>query len=148
MKKFFVLLMCTILMMSMTVNAEEQTAEATVTYTCEDRFFVQIPDTIIVGEEVTITAAEVNISPNKTIYVDLMGNGDDHIQIHNEADESETIDVYFRDGNGNDLKTNNMTLASFTGEGETSTFSTYVNDTEGKKAGAYIGTAMFSIHCE
>lgn len=38
MKKFFVLLMCAIFMMSMTVNAEEQTAEATVTYTCEDRF--------------------------------------------------------------------------------------------------------------
>lgn len=150
MKKIFTVIICAmIFVMSITAYASEQTAEATIVYTCDDSFYIQIPDTIVVGEESYITASEVNISPNKTIYVDLVGEGEDHIQIHNDADSNETIDVYFQNSNGEDLRTNNMTLATFDGdsEGSTQSFSTYVQDTTGKKAGSYSGIAMFSIYC-
>lgn len=128
----------------------EDTVSATVTYYCDDYFYIEIPDTIVVGDECVITANEINISPSKTVYVDLMPNPNDFVTIYNEVDPNETLDVYFMNSDGNNIAINDTNLVSFEygSDGTSKTFSTYVNDTTGKPAGEYSGTAMFSIHCD
>lgn len=136
-------------MCAMPVCASEQTANATVTYTCEDSFFVQIPEVINVGEECSINAVEINISPNKAVYVDLALSPDEYVTIHSENSD-DTLDVYFVNSDGEPLSVTNMTLARFDSGSENSsqTFSTYVSETTGKTAGVYTGTAMFNIYCD
>lgn len=150
MKKIICCILSVIILLSNQVYASEQTAQATVTYTCEDSFFIEIPVTIAVGEECYINAVEVNISPSKAIYVDLMINPDEYVRLYNESDNSKYIDAYFKDGEGNVLSVTDMNLATFySGSGGTSqSFTTFVQDTTGKAAGAYSGIAMFWIHCE
>lgn len=139
-----ILIVC---MFTMNVHAAEQTAEATVIYTCEDSFFIEIPQTIYVGEENYINAVEVNIAQGKKICVDLMMNPNEYVTLTNGSEE---IDVYFRDSDGNDLTVSNMTIAEFPSGSQNSqkTFTTYVGDTTGKTAGEYTGTAMFYIYCQ
>ena len=67
MKKVFCLVLSLLMFMAAPVYAEEQTAQATVTYTCEDNFYIEIPETIAVGEVCYINAVEVNISPTKSV---------------------------------------------------------------------------------
>ena len=83
------------------------------------------------------------------IIKDLMNNPDEYVRLHNEYDNSEYIDAYFRNSEGNVLSVVDMNLATFQyGENTNKTFTTFVRDTSGKKAGAYSGTAVFYIHCD
>lgn len=151
MKKVFCLVLSLLMLMAAPVYAEEQTAQATVTYTCEDNFYIEIPETIAVGEVCYINAVEVNISPTKSVYVDLMINPNSYVTIYNEADENQSLDVYFQREDGTTLSVTDLNLASFqSGSSGTSlSFTTYINDDmTGKMAGQYSGVAMFSIHCE
>ncbi len=131
------------------VYASEQTAQATITYTCDDSFYIEIPSTINVGEECYINAVEVNISPTKNVYVDL-GHPEGYVRLYNEGNENEYIDTYFQDGSGNTLTVTNLNLAMFSSgsSGSSQSFTTYVEDTTGKTAGQYTGVAMFWIHCD
>lgn len=102
-----------------------------------------------VGEECSINAVEINISPNKAVYVDLALSPDEYVTIHSENSD-DTLDVYFVNSDGEPLSVTNMTLARFDSGSENSsqTFSTYVSETTGKTAGVYTGTAMFNIYCD
>lgn len=151
MKKVFCLVLSLLMLMATPVYAEEQTAQATVTYTCEDNFYIEIPETIAVGEVCYINAVEVNISPTKSVYVDLMINPNSYVTIYNEADENQSLDVYFQREDGTTLSVTDLNLASFQSgsSGTSQSFTTYINDDmTGKMAGQYSGIAMFSIHCE
>ena len=149
MRKIISLILFMTLVFTCPVFGAEQTAQATLTYTCDDSFFIEIPETIAVGEECSISVVEANISPTKAIYVDLMNNPDEYVQLYNEYDNSEYIDAYFRNSEGNVLSVVDMNLATFQyGENTNKTFTTFVRDTSGKKAGAYSGTAVFYIHCD
>ena len=83
-------------------------------------------------------------------YVDLMNNPDEYVRLYNEQDESEYIDAYFMDDEGNTLTVTDMNLATFQSgsTGTSQSFTTFVNDTSGKAAGQYTGVAMFYIHCD
>lgn len=132
------------------VYASEEIVSANVSYYCDDYFYIQIPSSIVVGDECPVTAVDINISPTKTVYVDLIGDPNTYITIYNENNLSESLDVYFLNNDGNNLEPTNMNLVSF-GYGDngiSKSFSTYVSDTTGKQAGHYTGTAMFSIRCE
>lgn len=150
MKKILCAILIVTLVLAFPSYASELTAQATVTFTCDDYFYVEIPDTIVVGEVCTINAPEVNIAPNKCVYVDLMNNPDEYVRLYNEADETQTIDAYFMDGEGNVLTITDMNLATFQygSSGASQTFSTFVNDVTGKAAGQYTGIANFYIHCD
>lgn len=149
MKKILCSLFIILMFTAYPVFASEQMAQATITYTCDDSFFIEIPEAITVGDECTINAIEVNISPSKCVYVDL-GHPDGYVRLYNEANENEYIDAYFKDGNGTTLTVTNLNLATFaSGSGGSSqTFTTYIDDSTGKTAGKYSGVAMFVIHCD
>lgn len=151
MKKVFCLVLSLLMLMATPVYAEEQTAQATVTYTCEDNFYVEIPETIAVGEVCYINAVDVNIAPSKSVYVDLMINPNSYVTIYNEVDESQSLDVYFQREDGTTLSVTDLNLACFQygSSGTSQSFTTYINsDMAGKMAGQYSGIAMFSIHCD
>ena len=149
MKKILSLFIVICMLLSCPVHASEQTAQATIIYTCEDSFFIEIPEAITVGEECYINAIEVNISPSKCVYVDL-GHPDGYVRLYNESNENEYIDAYFKDSNDNVLTVTNLNLATFASgsDGSSQSFTTYVDDTTGKTAGQYTGVAMFWIHCD
>lgn len=123
-------------------NADEY--ESTVIYTADDSYFIEIPETIIVGEPAHITASEVNIADGKTISVGL--GSMDYIQIYNQKDTSKPLDVYFETEDGTRASTS-IPLATFESDGSRE-FTAVVNDTTNTLAGEYSGKVMFEVFCE
>lgn len=132
--------------------AEPQFGSSTLTYTVDDYFYVQIPETINVGTESEIYAMETNISPEKSIYVRIEGlDSNGAIQLHNDNDSSKTINVFFVDKTGNRCNSGNNIIAQFgsSPDGQIATFNTEVDvDPHSASAGSYSGQVYFSIMCE
>lgn len=132
--------------------AEPQFGSSTVTYTVDDYFYVQIPETINVGTEAEIYAMETNIAPDKSIYVRIDGlDSNGAIQLHNDNDSSQTINAYFIDNNGSRYNSGNNLIAQFfpNQSGQHATFNTEVEvDPQVVSAGSYSGQVYFSIMCE
>lgn len=126
--------------------AEPQFGSSTLTYTVDDYFYVQIPETINVGTESEIYAMETNISPEKSIYVRIEGlDSNGAIQLHNDNDSSKAINVFFVDKTGNNI------IAQFgsSQDGQIATFNTEVDaDPHSASAGLYSGQVYFSMICE
>ena len=126
--------------------AEPQFGSSTLTYTVDDYFYVQIPETINVGTESEIYAMETNISPEKSIYVRIEGlDSNGAIQLHNDNDSSKSINVFFVDKTGNNI------IAQFgsSQDGQIATFNTEVDaDPHSASAGLYSGQVYFSMICE
>lgn len=133
--------------------AEPQFGSSTVTYTVDDYFYVQIPETINVGTEAEIIAMETNIAPEKSIYVRIEWyDGDGFVRLKNDNDPSRTIDVYFYDSNGERYTSSNNLIAQFRasdGNVQTATFNTKANaNPMDDLAGSYSGQVYFSMICE
>lgn len=131
--------------------AEPQFGSSTITYTVEDSFYVQIPETINVGDSATIYAVETNISEDKMIYVridNLDANG--CVTLTNDADSSYTISTYFMDLDGTKYSSSNNLIGTFNTYGNTGlTFNTGTDANPSMtKAGSYTGQVYFSITCE
>lgn len=110
--------------------AEPQFGSSTLTYTVDDYFYVQIPETINVGTESEIYAMETNISPEKSIYVRIEGlDSNGTIQLHNDNDSSKAINVFFVDKTGNRCNSGNNIIAQFgsSQDGQIATFNTEVD---------------------
>lgn len=132
--------------------AEPQFGSSTLTYTVDDYFYVQIPETINVGTESEIYAMETNISPEKSIYVRIEGlDSNGAIQLHNDNDSSKSINVFFVDKTGNRCNSGNNIIAQFgsSQDGQIATFNTEVDaDPHSASAGLYSGQVYFSMICE
>ena len=140
-------LMAVILLVS-PIYAEDMSAEATLKYTSEDTFFIQIPETIIVGETCQIEAVDLNIAPDKTVHVDV-GMADDYIEITSVNDSNNKLRVAFHNEDNEQLNAGNVSLASFVKDGDTvKDFTTTVEDTTNAIAGDYTGNVTFYIYCE
>lgn len=132
--------------------AEPQFGSSTLTYTVDDYFYIQIPETINVGTESEIYAMETNISPEKSIYVRIEGlDSNGAIQLHNDNDSSKTINAFFVDKTGNRCNSGNNIIAQFgsSQDGQITTFNTEVDaDPHSASAGSYSGQVYFSMICE
>jgi hypothetical protein len=147
MKRFLALIVATMLF-AVPVYAENYEVSSTLIYTQDDSFCIQIPETIYVGEQSVIEAVEMNIAPNKTVYVDL-NHVDGYVEINSVNDPSSSMNVYFRSDTGTDLNVTNLTLASFaSGDNTLKEFSTYTDGTDNPVAGEYTGSVSFYIHCD
>lgn len=146
-KKMLAIIFAVLLFCSAPVYAE-QTASSSIIYTVEDSYYIYIPETIIVGEDVSISAQSVNISEGKSIYVKLEGYAD-HVDVSNAF--GDTVPIYFYNSNGEVLQNDfSSYLAKFeSGEANTSkTFTTNPGDTEtAVSAGEYTGIVNFIIEC-
>ena len=137
-----------------TCAAEPQFGSSTVKYTVDDYFYVSIPETINVGTESTISAYETNIAPDKSIYVRIEGlDGDGYITLKNDYDSSQTLNVYFKDSNGERYSAMNNLIAQFginpANETQTITFNSEPDTiTPSTRAGSYSGQVYFSVVCE
>ena len=81
MRKIIVLFITALLAITNPVFAEDMDIQSTLIYTCEDSFCINIPETIIVGEETNVEAIDVNIAPDKMVKIDLsMPN--DYVEIY------------------------------------------------------------------
>ena len=116
--------------------AEPQFGSSTVTYTVDDYFCVQIPETINVGIQSEIYAYETNIAPEKSIY-----------------DSSQEINVFFEDEAGNQYSSQNNLIAQFgqntNHESQHVVFNTRTDaNPMNVSAGSYSGQVYFSMVCE
>lgn len=133
---------------------ESQSGSSTVTYTVDDYFFIAIPETISVGTEASVCAYEANIAPGKSIYVRIEGlESNDAIKLYNDVDETKTINVYFKDGNGERYTSSNNLVAVFgsnqNGFVQTATFNTETDANPMEvPAGTYTGQVYFTMICE
>ena len=132
--------------------AEPQFGSSTLTYTVDDYFYIQIPETINVGTESEIYAMETNISPEKSIYVRIEGlDSNGAIQLHNDNDSSKTINVFFVD-RSDTLRLslyNLIELFVHNPDRLIATFNTEVDaDPHSASAGSYSGQVYFSMICE
>lgn len=118
--------------------------ETTIVYTADDRYSVEIPETIVVGEPAHIKISEADIATGKKIWV-YLGNGDDEAKIYNEKDRSRPLSVYFFADDGV-RATTTTPLAVIDGEG-TKEFTTSIGNLEDAMAGEYTGTVMFDVNC-
>lgn len=132
--------------------SEPQFGTSTVTCTVDDNFYVQIPETITVGETATIYAMETNITDDKLIYVRIDGlDGSGEITLTNDTDPSETIKAYFTNESGTKYSSSDNLIGTFA---RSQTGGINFNaccadvDTHSKKAGSYSGQVYFSITCE
>ena len=134
--------------------AEPQFGSSTVTYTVDDYFYVQIPETINVGIQSEIYAYETNIAPEKSIYVRIEGlDGNGAIQLHNDNDSSQEINVFFEDEAGNQYSSQNNLIAQFgqntNHESQRAVFNTKTDaNPMNVSAGSYSGQVYFSMICE
>lgn len=136
---------------TMVYAAEPQMTTSTITYQADDQFCVYIPETIVVGEPIQISAMDINIDPSKTVRVGFSGfelNGG--ITIYNVNDPQSTLIVYFIDESGNLYSTENRTIGFFSNgsSGESFTFTSYVDASTNTLAGQYTGSVSFDIVCE
>lgn len=136
---------------TMVYAAEPQMATSTITYQADDQFCVYIPETIVVGEPVQISAMDINIDPSKVVRVCFSGfelNGG--ITIYNVNDPNSSLIVYFTDESGNLYSTENRTIGYFSSgsSGESFTFTSYVDASSNTLAGQYTGSVSFDIVCE
>lgn len=118
--------------------------ESTIVFTADDRYLVEIPETIVVGEPAHINISEADIATGKKIWV-YLGNGDDEAKIYNEKDRSRPLSVYFFADDGA-RATTTTPLAVIDGEG-TKEFTTSIGNLEDAMAGEYTGTVMFDVNC-
>lgn len=136
---------------SVVYASEPQFGCSTVTYTVDDSFYVQIPETISVGDSATIYAIETNISADKLIYVRIDGlDSNGEITLTNDADSSQTITTYFTDENGNKYSSSNNLVGTFSPYGNDGMkIYTGTNANPGSaRAGSYSGQVYFNITCE
>lgn len=134
--------------------AEPQSRSSTVSYTVDDYFYINIPETIYVGTETKVSAIETNIAPGKTIYVRIEGvNTNGFITLQNDFDPSHTIQVYFKDSSGANITSENNLIAQFgkndNGMVQSVSFYTETNASPSTdSAGSYSGQIYFDIICE
>ena len=136
---------------TMVYAAEPQMTTSTITYQADDQFCVYIPETIVVGESVQISAMDINIDPSKSVYVSFSGfELSGGITIYNIHDSQSTLTVFFTDELGNLYDTNNRIIGSFSNESEGTllSFTSYVDATSSTIAGEYTGLVSFDIFCE
>lgn len=99
MRKIIVLFITALLAITNPVFAEDMDIQSTLIYTCEDSFCINIPETIIVGEETNVEAIDVNIAPDKMVKIDLsMPN--DYVEIYSVNKEDSILQVYFTSSSG------------------------------------------------
>lgn len=148
MRKIIVLFLVALMAITNPVFAEDMDIQSILIYTCEDSFCISIPETIVVGEESYVEAAEVNVAPDKMIKVDLsMPN--DYVEIYSVNKDDSVLQVYFSTSDGDPVTVSNPTIATFgTGENGIKYFTTNVDNTTNAIAGDYTGSVMFSVHCE
>jgi hypothetical protein len=148
MRKIFIAIGLAIIMIAETVFAES-TASATLYYYRDDTFYVIIPDSIQVGEENYITADSLNIGVNKHVNVSLENN-ESFVTIYHTSDESQSVDVYFQNENGDTVGSGNPAIVSFGKDesGISKYFRTYVSGADTAAAGEYTGTVTFRVYCE
>lgn len=148
MRKIIVLFITALLAITNPVFAEDMDIQSTLIYTCEDSFCINIPETIIVGEETNVEAIDVNIAPDKMVKIDLsMPN--DYVEIYSVNKEDSILQVYFTSSSGDPVTVSNPTIATFSSsESGTKSFIPYINNTTDAIAGEYTGSVMFSVRCE
>ena len=148
MRKIIVLFITALLAITNPVFAEDMDIQSTLIYTCEDSFCINIPETIIVGEETNVEAIDVNIAPDKMVKIDLsMPN--DYVEIYSVNKEDSILQVYFTSSSGDPVTVSNPTIATFSScESGTKSFMPYINNTTDAIAGEYTGSVMFSVRCE
>lgn len=147
MKKLFAII-AVMMVIVYPVFADDIIAESTLIYTCDDSFWVNIPETIIVGEEASVEAMDVNIAPGKSIHVDI-SSPNDYVEIHSASDPNSTLHVFFNSADGGQITVIHPTVATFgSGESGSKQFTTYIDNTTDAIAGEYTGNVMFNIHCE
>lgn len=144
MKRLAKLFITTLLILAFTCIAYADEFEATVVYTADDRYYVEIPEIIVVGEPAHIKVSEADIATGKKIWV-YLGNGDDEAKIYNEKDRSRPLSVYFF-ADDDTRATTTTPLAVIDGVG-TKEFTTSIGNLEDAMAGEYIGTVMFDVNC-
>lgn len=150
MKRLICIIAAIMMLFAQTVYAEEQTAQSTILYTQNDSFSIYIPETITVNQPVAVQAAEINIRPDRAVYVDIVNDGD-YVNIYNAEDPSHALQVYFqRIADGTRITGANPTIGSFSAQDQSSTldFFAAIEDTSGAKAGDYTGMVTFKIRCE
>lgn len=118
--------------------------ESTIVFTADDRYFIEVPETIVVGEPAHVKTLEADIATGKKIWV-YLGNGDDEAKIYNEKDRSRPLSVHFFSDDGT-RATSTTPLAVLDGEG-TKEFTTTIGNPEDAMAGEYTGTVMFDVNC-
>ena len=146
-KKIFVATVVSVII-AIPVFAEEMSVESTLVYTCEDSFFVSIPETIVVGEPSYVEATDINIAPGKTVYVDI-ASPNDYVEISSVNDSSNQLHVFFQNAEGTAVTVMNPSIATFEyGESGDKEFNTYIENATNAIAGDYSGSVMFNIRCE
>lgn len=144
MKRLAKLFITTLIILAFTCIAYADELEATVVYTADDSYIVEIPETIVVGEPSYITVSDMDVANNKVIFVTLSG-GANEMQIYNQRDTSRPLNVYFTDENG--IRASATTsVAMFWAEG-TKEFTAVVENEQDAIAGEYTGSVMFDISC-
>lgn len=132
---------------------EPEQISSTVTYVADDSYYVNIPASIPVGVDCSISAYDVNIAPGKTVKVRL-GNlqYNEGIQLVSENDSSAVLCAKFYDKDAQPYTESNNVVASFNkllGETQTATLRAEVDATADTViAGNYSGTVYFDISCE
>ena len=147
MKRIFATLCVMVLLVTSIPVYAEQTASSSIIYTVEDSYYIYIPETIIVGEDINITAQEVNITDGKSIYVKLDGYAD-HVDVTNII--GDTIPIHFTNSDGEVLQNDFYSYLAKFESGETNVTKTfYANpgDTTSALAGEYTGIVYFIIEC-
>ncbi len=119
------------------LSAEFSLAEAVVIAEEPSSFCINIPSTIYVGENITLTAQFINIRDNEQVNV-ILNNLDDQNSITLTSEDGSTMPVYFS-GSGNNAGT-------FINNGELTSTHFFHFRSEGGRAGSYSGTAEFTVN--
>jgi len=156
-KYIFITAICTIALFLSTLTAFAsgymgqpngmQQANTEVTYSVDGTYMIEIPESVVAGNDIEIRATEVNIADDKQIDINLDNlESGSCLQLTNATDESAKLTVYFYDVNHQPLSNH---VGSFTNnsQGQSLIFSSEINPSMESKAGTYSGVLNFSICC-
>lgn len=145
------ILIASLMTFGILVNAQEfQSGQSTVTYTVEGSFMVNIPESMTIGQAADIYAEELNVEPNKALYVRASGfDLEDGIFLRNVNDYDSFLVAYFTNDSGEKLTSGNNLVGVFSEPSTTIHITPHIQDYDsGTKAGDYTGTVYFDISCE
>lgn len=132
-------------------TADPKTANTTVNYTVAEVYTVVIPESITLGEEITIKCTTANTAPGKAVKVAISGLDSDKVLLSRKNDANYKIKAEVIQNNN--AVSNNDVVASFqdvtAGTGKSADPITFENlkspDANPIKAGSYSGTVTFTV---
>lgn len=133
-------------------NTDEERSVGTseVVYTVNGSYTIDIPERIVVGEDTSIKAREIDIADDQQIDITIESISDnDLVILENDLNPDYTLGVYFGDDIGNMFTQNDNLVGTFTNNsvGDELYIFTYAEVVDATKPGDYHGSVEFKISC-